>query len=164
MTFAGMNYLHILVVGIAGWLVGAVWYTALGKQWMEAQGKTVEECKAQQAALKGTVHFWLPFVLVFVADIVMAWVLAGLIGHIGAMTLRGGVISGAFVWLGFVITTILPNNAFAGRKYALTVIDGAHWLLVLLVMGAIIGAWGVWAPSNQSAIRPALSGAPRPGA
>ena len=73
----------------------------------------------------------------------MAWVLAGLIGHLGPPTLRAGVISGAFCWLGFVITTLLVNNSFTRRDWRLLFIDGGHWLLVLLLMGAIIGAMGV---------------------
>jgi hypothetical protein len=33
--------------------------------------------------------------------------------------------------------------AFQGAKGALTVIDGGHWLGVLLIQGAILGWWGV---------------------
>ena len=73
----------------------------------------------------------------------MAWVLGGLIGHIGAIGVRAGIFSGFNVWLGFILTTIVTNYAFSGRKYSLTAIDAIHWLLVLIVMGAIIGAWGV---------------------
>jgi hypothetical protein len=29
------------------------------------------------------------------------------------------------------------------QKWSLTVIDGAHWLGVLVIQGAIIGWWGV---------------------
>ncbi len=36
----------------------------------------------------------LPFIYSFVAELIMAWVLAGLIGHLGPPTLRNGVISG----------------------------------------------------------------------
>ena len=56
MTFAGLNYLAIVVAGVAGWLVGAAWYGVLGRYWIAAQGKTIEVCNAEQAALKGTVH------------------------------------------------------------------------------------------------------------
>jgi len=34
------------------------------------------------------------------------------------------------------------NNGFAGRDWRLLVIDGGHWLAVLLLMGAILGAFG----------------------
>jgi hypothetical protein len=80
---------------------------------------------------------------VFVAELIMAWALAGLLGHLGGVTVKNGVISGAFCWLGFVLTTLATNNAFGQRKIMLTVIDAGYWLAVLVVMGAIIGAFGV---------------------
>jgi hypothetical protein len=110
-----------------------------GKTWMAALGTTAEkmaEARSQPGA-------FLPFIYAFAAELVMAWVLAGLIGHLGPLSLRAGVISGAFCWLGFVIPTLLVNNSFARRDWRLLFIDGGHWLLVLLLMGAIIGTMGV---------------------
>ena len=40
MAFAGINYLAVLVAAVAAWLVGAVWYMVLSKQWMTALEKT----------------------------------------------------------------------------------------------------------------------------
>ena len=143
MTFAGINYLAILIAAVAGWLSGAVWYTALGKRWVAAQSKTVEQFHAEQAAKKGTPAAWLPFALAFLADLVMAWVLAGMVGHLGTVTIRSAVISALFVWGGFVVTTMLVNYSFSGRRYLLTAIDAGHWLIVLLLMGVVIGWMGV---------------------
>jgi len=86
-----------------------------------------------------------PFIITFVALLVMAWVLAGLMGHLGPgqVTAKNGVVSGAFAWLGFVVTTIFVNNAYPGRKYTLSVLDSIHWLGVLVIQGAVIGAMGV---------------------
>jgi hypothetical protein len=86
-----------------------------------------------------------PFIVSIVALLIMAWVLAGTMGHLGTgqVTLNNGIISGLFVWLGFVITTQSVNYAFGQRKPMLTVIDGIHWLGVLVIQGAIIGAMGV---------------------
>ena len=53
-----------------------------------------------------------------------------------------GIISAAFVWVGFVLTTTATNQAFHGDKPVVTAIDAGHWLAVLVVMGAIIGAFG----------------------
>jgi hypothetical protein len=83
-----------------------------------------------------------PFIIALVADLVMACLLAGVIGHLGEVTLRAGVITASLLWLGFVITTMAVNHAFQGAKTALTLIDGGHWLVVLVVMGAVIGAIG----------------------
>jgi hypothetical protein len=143
MTFAGINHLAILIAAVVGWLAGAVYYMALGKQWVAAQGSTMEAFKARQAALKGSPAAWLPFALALLADVAMAWVLAGTVGHLGAVTIRRTVISALFLWGGFVVTTTLVNNAFSGRSYLLTAIDAGHWLFALVLMGLVIGWMGV---------------------
>src|SRR2546421_2295295 len=143
MTFAGINYLAIVIAALAGWLAGAAYFSALGKQWVAAQGSTIEAFKARQAAIKGTPAAWLPFALAFVADLAIAWVLAGLVGHLGSVTIRSAVISALFAWGGFVVTTVLVNNAFAGRSYLLSAIDAGHWLVALVLMGVVIGWMGV---------------------
>jgi Protein of unknown function (DUF1761) len=139
MAFAGINYFAVLIAAVAGWLAGAAWYMLLAKPWMAAAGMTkvqMEECRKGPGA-------FLPFVYAFLANVVIAWVLAGLVGHLGPVTLRSGVISGLFCWAGFVFTTMLVNNRFAMRSPKLLVIDGGYWLLVLVLSGAIIGAVGV---------------------
>ncbi len=132
-----INYVGVLVAAIAAWIVGAIWYTLLGRQWMAALGKTAEEIKG--AGGKVPVG---PMVTSFVAELLMAALLAGLIAHFGAVTIRTGAIVGALCWLAFVATTITVNNAYPGRKLMLTVIDSGHWLAVLLVEGAVIGSFG----------------------
>ena len=139
MTFAGVNYLAIVIAAVVAWLAGAGWYMSLGKTWMAALGTTPEKMQAA----RNQPGAFLPFIYVFVAELVMAWVLAGVIGHLGAVTLRSGFISAAFCWLGFVITAMVVNNIFAMRDWRLLLIDGGHWLLVMLLMGAIIGVMGV---------------------
>src|SRR4051794_28109037 len=142
MTFAGINHLAIFVAAVVAWLGGAVYYTVLAKPWVAAQGLTVEQHKAMIAAKTGLAKF-APFILAFVADLVMAWVLAGMVGHLGTVTIRSAVISGLFAWAGFVATTVLVNNAFAGRRIMLTLIDAGHWLMVVVLMGVVIGWMGI---------------------
>jgi hypothetical protein len=139
MTFAGINHLAVVIAAVVAWLAGAGWYMALANSWTAALGMTpqqMEEAKKRPGAN-------LPFIYSLVAELIMAWVLAGIIGHLGTPTLRSGVISAAFCWVGFVITTLVTNYSFGMRSWRLIVIDGGHWLLVLLVMGAILGAMGV---------------------
>jgi hypothetical protein len=133
-----VNYLAVFVAAAVGWLAGAVWYTALAKPWVAAHGKTMEEFKAEQAAHKGTLHAWLPFVLAFVAEFVMALVLYGIATHIKPMSMRSTLMVAVLLWA-VMVSTMLVNNAFSGRRYMLTVIDSGHWLLVILLMGVVIG-------------------------
>jgi len=134
-----INYVAIITAAVASWLVGAVWYGVLGKQWMVALGWTEKDVCGPDGKRHMPVG---PMILSFVAALVMAFMLSGLMGHVGPISVRSGIISGALLWVGFVITTIAVNNAFQKRKAMLTVIDGGHWLLALIAQGAVLGAFG----------------------
>ena len=142
MAFAGLSYLAIVLAAVASFLFGGVWYGLLSKQWMDAANIKPEDIKPA-----GSVTF-APYVITFVAQLIMAFVLAGVIGHLGQgqVTLRNGVISGAFIWFGFIATSIAVNHTFQMQKRSLTLIDSAHWLGVLLIQGAIIGVMGLGGP------------------
>jgi Protein of unknown function (DUF1761) len=137
MVFAGINYLAILIAAVAAFAWGAAYYITLSNQWLDAVGRSKEEVHAKRSPV--------PFVISIVGLIVMAWVLAGSIGHLGPgqVTVKNGIISGLFLWLGLVVTTVFINNAFGGRRYKLSVLDSLHWLGVLVIQGAVIGAMGV---------------------
>ena len=131
MAFAGISYIAVIVAALAAFGFGAAWYGALGKHWMAAAG--ISDPKPTPG----------PFIIAFVALVVMAWTLAGLIGHLGEVTIWRGMVSGFFAWLGFVAASLIVNHRFQGSSWNLTFIDGGHWLGVLLVMGFVIGLFGV---------------------
>lgn len=140
MSFTGINYIAVIIATIAGFAIGAVWYSVLfQKQWMAATGMTDADMKARAASGSSL----LPLLAGnAIGNLVMAIVLSALIHSLSAASF-GAALGVAFLsWLGFVITVMGVNNAFSGQKPALTVIDGGHWLVVLLAMGAIIGLFG----------------------
>lgn len=135
MAFGIINYQAVLIAAVGSWLVGALWYMVLARQWLIALGKTRSELTGPNGKPSP-----IPFIVSFVAEFVMAWVLAGMIARFGQVNLLNGLTAGAFAWLGFVITTMTINHQYSRQRPMLTVIDGGHWLAVLLVQGAIIGA------------------------
>lgn len=139
MSFAGVNYLSIVLAAAGSFLFGGVWYGVLSKAWLGAIGKTEDNIKSAGRSMPFL------FALTIVAQLVMAWVLAGILGHLGPgqVTLRTGLITAALCWLGFVMTTLVVNHGYQGSRWALSAIDGGHWLGVLLIQGAIIGWMGV---------------------
>ena len=141
MGFFSVNYLSIVIAAVVAWLFGAAYYTALSAPWLAAQGKTLEQCKAEQAAKTGLSKY-APFILALIGELIMAWAIYGLLLHLNAFTVRAGIVSAALCWFGFVLTTVTINNAFAGHRAMLTVIDSAAWLGALLIIGAIVGAMG----------------------
>jgi len=135
MAFAGMNYLAVLIAAIAAFIIGAIYYGVLGKPWMKAA--RIDPASAQMSPVL--------FAISFGSELVMATMVAGVVGHLspGDVTLVNGIASAFFLWLGFVATTLVVNHRYQGFGWDLSLIDGVHWLLVLLAMGAIIGAMGV---------------------
>jgi hypothetical protein len=141
MNFASVNFISIGIAAVAAWLFGGAYYTTLSRPWMAAQGKTLEQCKAEQASKSGAAMA-IPFILVFVAELIIGFTLYGILVHMGTFTVRAGLISATFCWFGFVLTTIASNNAFGGRRPMLTVIDSGGWLGAMLIIGAIVGGMG----------------------
>ena len=131
MAFAGIDYLAVVIAAAAGFAFGALWYTVLGKPWMAAVGFTEKPKPAPG-----------PFIIAALCQLVMAWMLAGVIGHLGEISVGRSLLSALFLWIGFVATTMIVNHRFQSAPWSLTVIDGGHWLGVLLVMGLVIGLLG----------------------
>lgn len=129
-----INYLAVVIAALAAFGLGAVWYMVLSKPWLRAVGKTKDEMQARGA---------FPFLIAIIALLLMSWMLAGLMGHLAQITIRGGVMTAFFIWVGFVVTTMAVNHAYSGAKPMLTLIDGLYWLAALATMGAVIGAFGM---------------------
>lgn len=130
-----VNYVAVVIAALAAFGLGMIWYTVLSDPWRRARGLAEPDTARRGMAV--------PFMINLVALFVMAWMLAGVMGHIGQVSVRGGLITGALIWLGFVITTIGISHAYTGAKPILTLIDGGYWLAALAIMGAVIGAFGL---------------------
>lgn len=132
-----ISYIATLCAAAAAWIFGAVWYSALSRQYQTSLGKTpgkILSAGRQKPPIGALVSC-------FVAELLMAVVLANLMHHLGFMTAKAGAMLGTACWLGFVATTVTVNNEFPGRSTMLTVIDSGHWLGVLLIEGLVIGAF-----------------------
>jgi hypothetical protein len=131
MSFAGVNYLAILVAAVVCFAWGAAWYMGLSKQWIAAARRDPDTIKPTPV----------PFIISFIALLVMGWVMSGVIGHMGVAGLWPGIVVGFLLWLGFVATTLTVNHRYQDYGWDLTLIDGGHWLGVAVIMGAILGWW-----------------------
>jgi hypothetical protein len=142
MSMGNLNYWPILIAAIVAFVFGAVWYGTLSRQWMAARGVSAADLAKAKAEMSAAPVLYLT---TFVALLIMAWILAGVLHHLSrggmVISVRSGMISGFFLWFGFVMTTMTVNHAFQGIKRSLTLIDGGHWLGVLLIQGAILGWW-----------------------
>lgn len=128
-----MTFLSVLVAGLAGYAVGAVWYMSLAKLWMAAVGKTEEEVKASRNPL--------PFIIAFLGNVLAAGALRQgfTIGDISGSI--EGALAGFMIGLFVTAPWIITNYAFADRPKPLWWIDAGHAVLALLAIGAVLGAF-----------------------
>lgn len=121
----------ILGAGLAGWIFGAVWYTALGKPWQRALGLNPDDCKDKKMPMA-------PMVTAFLVAVVMSAVLYQLLTNLGVMGLMDSMVAGLTLGVGLMLTSTLVNNMFQQRSFTLTLIDGGHWALALVIEAAVI--------------------------
>ncbi|MEO1704500.1 MAG: DUF1761 domain-containing protein [Pseudomonadota bacterium] len=115
-----MEFINVLVAGIAGFVFGAIWYTVFAKPWMAESGVEVVDGKpANQSDPK-------PYII----GIVAAVVVAGMMRHIFAGAGIEGALRGLFYGAGlgaFISAPWLATNyGFAGRSNALIGIDAGY--------------------------------------
>jgi hypothetical protein len=121
----------IIAATIASYIAGSIWYLVIGKHWRQALGwaEGAEPYRPRPVEL----------LVAFVGQLMMAVALSLLIRHLGHASANRGILIGASVWLGFVLPTLATNVVFQRRSLALIWQDGGHWLLLLMVQGAVIG-------------------------
>lgn len=129
-----VNWLAVLSAALAKFVIGAVWYSppVFGPRWRALVGATPDAFKAR---------LWRAMITDLSAGLVLAWVLANVLKFTGAVGLVPAARVSFFLWLGFVATSLLSTTVYEGRPVALFGINSGYWLLAMLVMGGLIGAW-----------------------
>jgi hypothetical protein len=76
-----------------------------------------------------------------VANLVLSFVLAHLIGIAGTKLFTDGFKLGVIVWLGFMAPPLFAQHIFEGRRANLFAINASYWLLAMAFGGAILAAF-----------------------
>jgi hypothetical protein len=119
---------------VAKFAIGGVWYSppVFGPRWGAFVGSTPEAFRARMMPA---------MVTDLVSGFVLAWVLANVLKFTGAVGLIPGARVSFFLWLGFIATTLISTTMYEGRPIALFGINAGYWLVSMLIMGGLIGAW-----------------------
>ena len=127
-----MGFISVLIAAAASWVFGALWYMMLAKTWVAASGVAVDEKGRPKDQTP------LPFILSAIAMILVA----GMMRHIFAMadidTMAKGIMSGLGIGAFFITPWIMINNAYGGRPFTLTAIDGGYAIIGCTLIGAVL--------------------------
>lgn len=135
MSQVDVNWLAVVVSGVASMIIGFVYYAkpVLGKMWMKEVGKTEKEIKDGASSSM--------YVMMFVSSLVLAYVMTHFVSYAGAKDAMDGATTGFWVWLGFAATTGFATNLFSGKSMRLFAINYGYHLVDFVVIGAIVAGW-----------------------
>ena len=118
--------------------IGAFWYSPLlfGKTWMKLSNMSPKQL--EDAKKKGMTK---AYIISFISLLVMTYVLSHFVDYTEATTALEGATAGFWLWLGFIATIMLGRVLWEGKPVKLYVLNIAHYLVVLLIAGAILAVW-----------------------
>lgn len=133
-----METISILAAAVAAFAYGAVHYTVLSKTWarvagikLDATGKpTGEEFEGKSPAT--------PFILGFIAMILVAGMMRHMFAMAGIVSIGKSVLAGVGIGAFFITPWTMMNNAYPGRPFLLTIIDGAYAIIGCGIIGLVL--------------------------
>ena len=130
-----VNYLAVLVTGVVLFMLGGLWYSPLlfAKKWLTMVEKSEEDLRKASSPVN--------YLLVFLAEVVTAFVLALVIGWAGVTAPAGGALVGFLLWAGLAGGTTFMTYTFSARARGLWAIDTGYTLVAFVVGGVILSLW-----------------------
>jgi hypothetical protein len=129
-----INYIAVAIATITSYVLGFTWYhwAIFGESWANALGITKEEADNTEG-LGGA------FIMSLISGLTKALCVALLMAAINISGIINGAFFGAIIAAVFIFTSLGYYNSFARTPSKLTLINSAHSIVELTLIGAVIG-------------------------
>ncbi|MDQ5913939.1 MAG: hypothetical protein QG623_558 [Patescibacteria group bacterium] len=136
---AQVNLVGVLLATLSSMVVGSVWYAkpVFGKTWMKLVGLTDKDFKEMS---------WTPMVFAIVRSAFLAYLLAYLAFVANAFygnSFTQDSLKVAFMISLIVVPTMVMHDLFEGRRKKISLINGLHEFVTIMVMALVIGVVGL---------------------
>lgn len=137
-----INFVAILIVVVANFFFGFLWYTPLfGNAWAKEMGFNMDEKPPAGAMIKG-------MVIMVIGQFLMAWVFAHNIAAWNPVTWglehsevpgwSNALMAAIFTWLGFFVPQDLSVIAWENKSWKLFFINTGYHFFTLLIAAMIL--------------------------
>lgn len=135
-----VNLLAVFVAMLSSLVVGSTWYarSVFGTTWIKLAKIKLD---------KDGPSVWRPIAITMVVSLITAYVLAHMAylsnQHFGNSFLQDSLTTAFWLWLGLTAARFITHDAFEGRPSQLTIINIGNEFATILLMGLVIGLFGV---------------------
>jgi hypothetical protein len=135
-----VNYLAVVLAMLSSMVVGSIWYarSVFGNIWIKL-------AKIDMKKDNGPV--WRPILVTAIVSLITAYVLAhvAFLSHkfFGNSFLQDSLSTAFWLWLGLTAARFITHDAFESRPWKLTLLNVSHEFVTILIMGLIIGLFGI---------------------
>jgi hypothetical protein len=132
-----INWWAVVLATASSMVVGMVWYArpVFGNMWAKLAGVKLDDMAAKGAAQA--------IITTIIVSFITAFVLAHLTflshAYFQGSFMQNALATAFWGWLGLTAARFITHDAFERRPVTLTVLNCAHELVTLLVMGLVIG-------------------------
>lgn len=132
-----VNYVVVLIAAVSNMAVGFLWYSPIlfGKPWMKLMGISDEQAKGMKTKANKA------YAISSIGALIMAYVLAGVLGYLGTGTVTDAIQTGFWLWLGFVAPVMFTSVLFENKPVKLYAINAGYQLASLVTMAIILTLW-----------------------
>jgi hypothetical protein len=136
MRHKNIHFPAVIVATLAHFALGAVWFTALSKQWLTGAGITPAQMEVARS--HPTI---VPYLISLIGSFGMAVVIARVINLSGVSNAAGGARLALMLGVGIAMLPIMIETFFEMRHLRFALIIGGYPAVGSLIMGAILGSW-----------------------
>jgi len=140
MPSVNINLVALAAAVVFNMLLGYIWYSkpVFGKMWQKLVGLSDKDMDGADKVTPMVAMLILAIVEIFVLNHFVAY---SAYFYPGYSDVSVGLLTGLWIWVGFVFPVMASNYMFAQRRKKLVLIDSGYQLVVLLVAGVILSVW-----------------------
>ncbi len=136
MLHVHVNFVAVLVAGLAAFVLGWLWYSPLlfVKPWMRARG-------IDPASMAGGKMPMGKMLAELIRCLLLAFFMAHIVGEYYPKTWMSAAHFGIFLWVTFPVMIFWGMSLWENQPWKAAVIDAGDWLVKLVAISLIIACW-----------------------
>lgn len=129
-----VNFLAVAVAVVVAFIVSMVWYTVFAAAYADTHGEVPDNAEARPPAWKMLVEL--------LRNVVLATGLAGFAAQMEIDSVPGALLLGITAWVAFPLVLWVGAIIWENTPVRLALVHGGDWLVKLMAIAVIVGAWG----------------------